>query len=89
MQHRGLPKVDWQFTLAMAAHGLIPLATCSLSACRNPCRTAIPPHCRSSHDPLTAATDQLGSHREAPDSNVRGNVTGTEGAVSGELVSGT
>ena len=25
MRHRGLPKVDWQFTLAMAAYDLVRL----------------------------------------------------------------
>ena len=32
MRHRGLPKVDWQFTLAMAAYDLIPLAQLACSA---------------------------------------------------------
>src|SRR5215472_2085395 len=29
MRHRGLPKVDWQFTLAMAAYDLVRLPNCS------------------------------------------------------------
>ena len=36
MRHRGVPKVDWQFTLAMAAYDLTPLAQLArLAHCRN------------------------------------------------------
>jgi hypothetical protein len=49
MRHRALPKVDWQFTLAMAAVDLICLTR--LLAQRmpyprtHPSRIAIPPNC--------------------------------------------
>jgi len=36
MRHRGLLKIDWQFTLAMAAYDLVRLSNCSQRLFREP-----------------------------------------------------
>ena len=59
MRHRGLPKVDWQFTLAMAAYDLVRLPNCLPnrrvklgSQAQIAPRTAHPLHCPSKARPV-------------------------------------
>jgi IS5 family transposase len=65
MQHRGLPKVDWQFTLAMTAYDLVRLLIVrrtgglSLFTCGNRTLHRLP----IKNTPRTAAADHRASHR--------------------------